>query len=258
MLLAIDIGNSSIKFGIFDGAILVHKFNIATKLDYTADELIFDRFHVLDDEFIQLKLAAVVIASVVPVLNDVFAETCLELFKVKAVFVDSSLDLGMKIAYDPPTAAGADRIVNVFSAIQKYGKPLIVCSFGTATTMDVANAEGDYIGGLIAPGMGTMAEALHLKAAKLPAVRITKPKAVIRNTTEGSMESGVFFGHVAMVEGLIERIRSEYSLAEKPKVIATGGFATLIADETELFDVVDENLTLGGLRLIGERIGLPQ
>lgn len=258
MLLAIDIGNSSIKFGIFDGANLVDKFNIATNLDYTTDELILDRFHVLDDKFIKLKFATVVVASVVPVLNKVIAETCLELFKVKAVFVDSSLDLGMKIAYDPPSAAGADRIVNVFAAIKKYESPLIVCSFGTATTMDVGDSHGDYIGGLIAPGMGTMAEALHLKTAKLPAVRITQPSAVLRNTTEGSIESGVFFGHVAMVEGLIERIRSEFSPAEKPKVIATGGFATLIAAETKLFDIVDEKLTLDGLRLVAERIGLPK
>lgn len=250
MLLAIDIGNSSIKFGIFDGANLVHKFNIATRLDYTADELVFDRLDVLDDKFIKLKFASVIVASVVPALNNVIAETCFELFKVKAIFVDSGFDLGMKIAYDPLSAVGADRIVNVFGAIQKYGTPLIVCSFGTATTMDVANSQGEYIGGLIAPGMGTMAEALHLKTAKLPAVRIKKPEAVIRNTTEGSIESGVFYGHIAMVEGLIERIRSEY--IEKPKVIATGGFATLIVAETDLFDVVDENLTLDGLRLISE------
>jgi type III pantothenate kinase len=256
MLLAIDIGNSSIKFGIFEGANLVHKFNIATKLDYTADELVFDRFHVLDDKFIQLKFASVIVASVVPVLNDVFANVCLDLFKVKAAFVDHTFDIGMPIAYEPSSSVGADRIVNVFGAIQKYGKPLIVCSFGTATTMDVASSQGVYIGGLIAPGMSTMAEALHLKTAKLPAVRIKKPEAVVRNTTEGSIESGVFYGHVAMVEGLIERIASEYQ--EKPKVIATGGFATLIAAETDLFDVVDENLTLDGLRLIAERIGMPQ
>ncbi len=258
MLLAIDIGNSSIKFGIFDGANLVHKFNIATRIDYTADELVFDRFHVLNEKFIKLKFASVIVASVVPVLNDVFAKVCLDLFKVKAAFVDATFDLGMPIAYEPPSAVGADRIVNVFGAIQKYGKPLVVCSFGTATTMDVANAQGEYIGGLIAPGMSTMAEALHLKTAKLPAVRIKKPEAVIRNTTEGSIESGVFYGHISMVEGLIERISSEYSPNEKPKVVATGGFATLIAAETKVFDIVDENLTLDGLRLIAERIGLPQ
>ena len=258
MLLAIDIGNSSIKFGIFDGATLADKFNIPTNLDYTTEELVFDRFHDIDDTFIQLKFAAVIVASVVPILNDVIAETCFELFKVKAVFVDSSLDLKMKIAYEPQSAVGADRIVNVFSAIKKYGTPLIVCSFGTATTMDVANEDGDYVGGLIAPGMGTMAEALHLKTAKLPAVRIKRPEAVVRNTTEGSIESGVFYGHVAMAEGLIERIQTEYGSAKRPKVIATGGFATLIAAETKLFDIVDENLTLDGLRIIGQHIGLPQ
>jgi pantothenate kinase, type III len=258
MLLAIDIGNSSIKFGIFDGSELLHKFTIATKRDYTADELVFDRFHVLDDKFIQLRFAAVIVASVVPVLNDVFAKACFDLFKVNAVFVDSSLDLGMTINYDPPTAAGADRIVNVFSAIQKYGRPLIVCSFGTATTMDVADAEGSYAGGLIAPGMGTMAEALHSKTAKLPVVQITRPDNVVQNTTAGSIASGVFFGHIAMVEGLIERLRAEFGKDEKPKVIATGGFAALIAAETDRFDVVDENLTLDGLRLIAEHIGLPQ
>jgi type III pantothenate kinase len=262
MLLAIDIGNSSIKFGIFDGGQLVHKFNIATKHDYTADELVFDRFHVLDDQFIQLKFATVIIASVVPALNGVIAETCFKLFKVNAVFVDSSLDIGMKIIYDPPSAAGADRIVNAFSAIQKYGVPLIVCSFGTATTMDVVSDNGDYVGGLIAPGMGTMAEALHLKTAKLPAVRITKPEAVIRNSTAGSIESGVFYGHIAMVEGLIERIRVEYRFrfSGDSIIVFTGGFANLIAEAVDdrYCAIVDENLTLDGLRMIAGHIGLPQ
>lgn len=262
MLLAIDIGNSSIKFGIFDGGKLVDKFNIATNLDYTADELAFDRFHILDDKFIQLKFASVIVASVVPVLNNVIAETCFELFKVNAVFVDSSLDLGMKIAYDPPSAAGADRIVNVYSAIQQHGVPLIVCSFGTATTMDIANDDGDYMGGLIAPGMGTMAEALHLKTAKLPAVRITKPEAVIGNSTEKSIESGVFYGHIAMVEGLIERIRSEYRLTYPGEsiIVFTGGFANLVADAVDdrYYAIVDEDLTLHGLSMIAGRIGLPQ
>jgi type III pantothenate kinase len=261
MLLAVDIGNSSIKFGIFDRISLVHKFSVATKLDYTANELIFDRFHVLDETFIQLKFTSAIVVSVVPELNDVIAEVCFELFKVRAVFVDHTLDLGMQIDYDPPSSLGADRLVSAFSAKELYGPPAIVCSFGTATTIDLVDAKGTFRGGMITPGMGTMAASLHSRTAKLPYVHIQRPEGVVQRSTDGAIMSGVYNGHAAMASGLIELVRAEYYAANPGsspiKVIATGGFAGLLSRDVESFDLVDENLTLSGLRLVAIRIGHP-
>lgn len=260
MLLAIDIGNSSIKFGIFDGADLFHKFSIQTKRDYTAEELLFDRLKLHEQQFIQVDIDTCIVSSVVPELNAVIAQVCRELFKVTARFVDETWDFGFKINYEPPSAAGADRLVNCFAAAQKYGKPVVVCSFGTATTIDVVNAANEYVGGVIAPGMLVSAKALQLATAKLPNVPIEKPEFVIGNNTVSSIQAGVVLGHVAMAKGLLEGIIGsdlQSSISEpapKPRVIATGGFSRLIAPEVNLIDHVDENLTLDGLRMLGERI----
>lgn len=179
MLLAIDIGNSSIKFGIFDGPDLFHKFTIQTKRDYTVEELMFDRLKLVDQQFIQVDIGTCIVASVVPELNAVFAHVSRDLFKVTAQFVDAEWDFGFEIKYDPPSAAGVDRLVNAFAGVAKYGKPMIVCSLGTATTIDAVNAKGDFLGGVIAPGMLTSAKALQLAASKLPNVPINKPKSYI-------------------------------------------------------------------------------
>jgi len=251
MLLAIDIGNSSIKFAIFDGSSLFHKFTIQTKRDYTAEELMFDRLKLVEQQFIQVDIGICIVSSVVPDLNGVVAQVCRELFKITPQFVDSTWDFGLNIKYDPPESAGVDRLVNAFGAVTKYGKPLIVCSFGTATTMDVVNAEGDYLGGVIAPGMLITAKALQLGTAKLPNVPIEKPENVIGNTTVTSIQSGIVLGHIALVEGLLERITADQG--SKLTVIATGGFARLIAPEIKAIDIVDESLTLDGLRLLAER-----
>lgn len=252
MFLAIDIGNSLIKFGIYEGSTLVNKLTIATKLDYTAEELAFDRFHVLEDEFIQLKFDSVYVASVVPGLNWVIAELCLRLFKLSPVFVHPGFDLGLKLNYGPLVSLGPDRLVSCFCAVEKYGPPVIVCSFGTATTIDVVTKEREFIGGIIAPGMGTMTDSLNRRAANLPAVRIAKPEHIIGDSTESAIAAGVFHGHIAMTEGLIARIRAAVA-DDDIKVIATGGFASLIAPETDVFDTIDENLILDGLRLIAAR-----
>lgn len=247
MLLAIDIGNSSIKFGIFDGPALFQKFAIQTNRDYTSDELMFDRLKLHEKQFIQVDISMCIVASVVPELDSVIAEVCRELFKVSPQFVDETWDLGLNILYEPPSSAGIDRLVNSFAAVAKYGKPCIVCSFGTATTIDVVNEDGDYLGGIIAPGMLVSARALNLLTAKLPVVPIARPDNLIGNTTVESILSGIVLGHFAMVRGLLSQLKGN------EKVVATGGFAQMISSEVDLIDIVDENLSLDGLRMLAER-----
>ena len=246
MLLAIDIGNSSIKFGVFDGPVLFHKFSIQTKRDYTAEELIFDRLRLVDEQFIQVDIDTCMVASVVPDLNGVIAQVCRELFKVTPSLIDATWNFGFANRYEPPSDAGVDRLVNCSAAIAKYGYPVVVCSFGTATTIDIVNDDNEYIGGVIAPGPVASAKALQLATAKLPNIPIEKPSSIIGNSTVTSIQSGIVNGHIAMVEGMLRK------LGVNGKTIATGGFARLIAEEIKAIDVVDENLTLDGLRLLSE------
>lgn len=252
MLLAIDIGNSSTKFGIFDGEELLHKFSIQTKRDYTVEELLFDRLKLVESQFIQVDIDTCVVASVVPEINSVISQVCDKLFKIRPQFVDSTWDFGFTIDYDPPEAAGVDRLVNCFAAAAKYGTPVTACSLGTATTIDVINADNVYIGGIIAPGMATAAKALQLATAKLPNVPIEKPEGILGKTTVDSIRSGIVNGHISMVEGLLAKI------AHGGKVVATGGFSSLVAPEIKAIDVVDENLTLEGLRRLAGRAPLPE
>ena len=246
MLLAIDIGNSSIKFGVFDGPVLLHKFSIQTKRDYTAEELIFDRLRLVDEQFIQVDIDTCIVASVVPDLNGVIAQVCREMFNVTPSLVDATWNFGFKINYEPPSDAGVDRLVNCFAAVAKYGYPIVVCSFGTATTVNVVSEDNEYIGGIIAPGPAASAKALQLAAAQLPNILIEKPSRIIGNSTVSSIQSGIVNGHIAMVEGILRK------LGVNGKTIATGGFARLIAGEIKAIDIVDENLTLDGLRLLSE------
>ena len=257
MLLAIDIGNSSIKFGIFDGERLFHKFSVQTKRDYTAEELMFDRLKLVDQKFIQVDISACIVSSVVPELNTVVAQACREMFKVTARFVDSTWNFGLNIQYDPPEAAGTDRLVNAFAAVRKYGKPSIICSFGTATTVDAVNGAGDFLGGVIAPGILVSAKALQLATAKLPNVPIEKPATVFGTSTASSIQAGIVLGHAAMVEGIIRRMLLEtagFSSSADLNIVATGGLAGLIAPDVPAITQIDENLTLEGLRMLGENI----
>ncbi len=248
MLLAIDIGNSTIKFGIFDGEELVHKFSIHTARDYGAEELKFDRLRVLDEEFIRIN--TVVVASVVPELNDTLRTVCWDEFKVRPIFVDHTFDFGLTISYSPLESLGIDRLVNCAAAAKRYGSPLLVCSFGTATTIDLVREGGEFAGGIIAPGMVTMAEMLNKRTSQLPLVDIRKPENLIGNSTEEAIRSGVFFGYLGLVEGLVERFQS---LFEMPiPVVGTGGLAQTVLRETPVLDHLDENLTLFGLKLVGE------
>jgi type III pantothenate kinase len=249
MLLAIDIGNSLIKFGVFDGDELIDKFSIATRRDYRADELHFDRLQYSDGKF--LKIDRTIVSTVVPDLVGVVREASQTQFKVTPVFVDHNADFGLVNKYDPPESVGIDRLVNASAAVEKYGTPVIVCSFGTATVIDAVSSKGEFLGGVIAPGAKMMAASLHEQTAQLPAVEIAMPERLIGNSTIEAMRSGVVNGQIAMADGLIKRLASE--LGTKPRVIATGGFAQLIANTIKTVSVIDENLTLDGLRLQAQK-----
>ena len=242
MLLAIDIGNSSIKLGVFDEDQLTGKLSIPTKREYTAGEIsseIAGR--------IPATVDAVIVCSVVPEVEQAIAKYVKEAFDLKPRFVRSTDDLGLKIKFNVEST-GADRLVNSFAAAEKYGIPCVVVSFGTATTIDVVNKDREYLGGLIAPGMKVNALALSLAASKLPEVEIKKPASVIAPTTENAISSGIVYGQIAMAEGLIKKVIAE--LRDQPKVIATGGFAELISSEIDVIDVVDIDLTLNGLNML--------
>jgi len=239
MLLAIDIGNSFTKFGIFENDTLRYRLDIPTVHRQIADEIYNPEIQTIH---------AVIISSVVPELKNAYLELSQKYYNLEPIFVDSSFDFNITIKYFPAENLGVDRLVAAFAAVGKYGVPCIVCDFGTATTIDVVSSKSEYLGGIIAPGMQTMSEALFLKTAQLPKIKIGKPESVIGNSTIKSIESGIYFGYVGLVDGIIERMRGE--LGETPKVIATGGFAKLIAESSGKIDVVEENLMLEGLQLI--------
>lgn len=243
MLLAVDIGNSNIKFGIFDADQLTSRFSLPTKPNLSADALksTFDNYH-------DLSISSAIVCSVVPEAERHLSEFLRGYFGIEPVFVRNDFDFGLKINYEPLSAAGTDRLVNSFAAAQKYGVPCIICSFGTATTIDIVDKHWTLIGGIIAPGMGTMAKALNQRTARLPLVRIAEPASVVGTTTAAAIQSGIFYGHISMVEGLIDMIEDE--IGDKPKVIATGGFSELIARSTDRIDLVNENLTFEGLKTI--------
>jgi type III pantothenate kinase len=243
MLLAIDIGNSYTKFGVFENSTLLHRFAIPTVRHQIADEIY--------NSTLPRSIHAVIISSVVPELKNTYTEFSKKRFNLEPTFVDNSFDFNLKIKYFPPQSLGVDRIVNAFAAVELYGKPSIVCSFGTATTIDAVNSKGEYLGGTIAPGMNLMSESLFLKTSKLPRVEITKPANVIGNSTDKSIQAGIFFGYIGLIEGIIDRMKIE--LGGKLKVIATGGSAKLVAENSGKIDIVDENLQLEGLRHVYEK-----
>jgi type III pantothenate kinase len=247
MFLAIDIGNTATKFGIFDGETLLSKSAIPTKKDYTNEQILLAIGEGLD-----LPIERALACSVVPEADEAIGILVAEKCGVETIFVNNELDLGLTVNYEPLTAVGTDRLVNCFAAAEKFGVPCIVCSFGTATTIDVITGNRKLIGGLIAPGMATMAKALYLNTSKLPDVMIEEPPSIIANNTIDSIRSGVFFGQIGMAEGLIERIFE--ALDERPTVVATGGFAETVEDNSSVIDFVDENLLLEGLNLLFKRL----
>lgn len=247
MLLTVDIGNTNTKLGVFERETLTTKISIPTSREFTPDVLA----KVLTDKITQ-SIDAVIISSVVPQVDDVFREFISTQYNVTPIFVSHDLDLGLKINYQPPEDTGSDRLVNALAAVEKYGAPCIVCSFGTAMTIDVVNKDRELIGGVIAPGMKTLAAALKLTTSKLPEVEIEKPSKAIQNTTVDAIQAGIVLGYFGLVEGLLTAVIKE--VGDDMKVIATGGFASLISENTDHIHIVDNNLTLEGLQRLYERI----
>lgn len=247
MLLTIDIGNSTATFGIFDKSELISKFVIPTIREQSADEI----FHTIKPK-LKDEISAVIISSVVAELDAAYQELGEKHFEIEPTFVDHIFDFGFSIKYFPPSGCGTDRLIAAFAAVQKYGHPVIVCDFGTATTIDVVNSENTYIGGIITPGINTFASALFEKTSKLPKVEIEKPKSVIGDYTVGSIQSGIYFGYIGLVDGIIKRMFDE--LGEEIKVVSTGGLANLISEESEFVEIVEKNLILEGLQMISARM----
>ena len=252
MLLVIDVGNSNITLGVYRDELLA-QWRIATNPLGTVDEYGVDVRSLFERAQIPfLEIEAIVVASVVPQLNDTI-KTMLEVYLGPTpIFVDHTTDTGLNILYEPASAVGIDRIVDVVAGVSKYGKPCIVVDFGTATTFNAVNSKGEFIGGLIAPGLKISAEALFSRTAKLPRVEIKRPPKVIATSTTEAMQSGLFYGYASLVDGILRRMIEE--MGETPRIVATGGLASLIADGSELIDVVDDTLILEGLRLIYQRV----
>jgi type III pantothenate kinase len=243
MLLAIDIGNSSVKFGLFDRESLVSRFAIPSDA-LRATGSVED----LPGELSGRGIEDVIVSSVVPELNDLLTDFSQTHFSIKPTFVDHTFDFGFEIKYEPPTAVGIDRLVAAAAAMRKYGKPCIVCDFGTAATIDAVNSAGRYLGGVITPGITTLSHALFQKTSKLPEIELKKPDSVIGGSTVEAIRSGIYYGYIGLVEGLLKRVIDE--LDEKAVVVATGGFAEMIASEVPAIEIVDKDLLLEGLQMI--------
>jgi type III pantothenate kinase len=251
MLLCVDIGNTNIVLGFYQGEELVAQWRIATNHRRMSDEYavtLRGLFH--HNGLSSADVSGVAISSVVPPLTGTFEKLCQDYFHQKPLVVDAGIKTGMRIRYDNPLEVGADRVVNAVATLRLYGAPACIVDFGTATTFDALSAEGDYIGGAIAPGVLVAAEALFARTAKLPRIDLVRPPKVIGTNTVQSMQSGILFGYVGLVESMVKRFRKE--LGEDMKVIATGGLAPVIAQETDVIEIVDPWLTLKGLRLIWE------
>ena len=250
-LLAIDIGNTNIVLGLYDGERLAMQWRIATDHARMPDEYAMLLFDLFDRAGWDLdSVQGIVVASVVPPLTGTFVEVGERYFGQSPLVVDAGVRTGVRIRYDSPRDVGADRVVNAVAAYRLYGGPACVVDFGTGTTFDAISAEGDYLGGAIAPGIHMAAEALFVRTAKLPRIDIARPPRAIGTNTVHAMQSGLLFGYVGLVEGMVARFREE--LGPDMRVIATGGLAHVIAAETDVIEVVDQELTLKGLRFIWE------
>lgn len=255
LLLVIDVGNTNIVFGVYRDKELLYDWKIATERDRTSDEygLLFEqifRYHGLSLK----EVKNVIISSVVPPLMHTLPAMSIKYFGIDPIVVGPGVKTGMNIKYDNPREVGADRIVNAVAAYEKYGGPLIIVDFGTAITFCAVSKEGDYLGGAITPGIKISAEALFMRTAKLPKVEIAKPERVIAKNTTNSIQSGLVFGYIGMVDYIIEKMIKEMEQDEgKVNIIATGGFSSLIASESKYIKKIDKLLTLDGLRIVFER-----
>jgi type III pantothenate kinase len=252
MIFVCDVGNTNIVWGVYEGDTLKYHWRVATSRDKTEDELAMLIKNLLDQANLDFTdFDGVIISSVVPSIMFSLERMCIKYFRLKPLIVGPGVKTGLNIKVDNPKEIGADRIVNAVAGIHYYKAPLIIVDFGTATTFCYINEKGQYLGGAIAPGMTISTEALYEQASKLPRIELAKPDQVIGRNTISAMQSGIVFGYVGLVEGIVKRIQQEG--AKKATVIATGGLAPFIAKETHIFDGIDPFLTLKGLHLLYKR-----
>jgi type III pantothenate kinase len=266
MLLVLDVGNTNTVLGVFEtgpagsesdkARALVAHWRVSTNKWQTVDEygVLFRNLFAMNG----IEVSAVegtVISSVVPPLDSTLREVCERYFQIQPLFIEPGVKTGMPVHYDNPAEVGADRIVNSVAAFEKFGGPCVVVDFGTATTFDVVSAKGEYLGGVITPGIGISADALFERTARLPRVDIRKPPRVLATNTVNSLQAGLYYGYIGLVDGILERLMAE--LGAKVKVVATGGLAALMSGGSRYIREVDDLLTLEGLRIIYDR-NLPQ
>ncbi len=253
MLLAIDVGNTNSKFAVFDGDKLVSQFRLRTEAKRTADEYaawLTQLMHL--QGFNPESIKGAILASVVPQVNPNIRRLCEVYFKTQLLIVgEPDCELGIKVLIDRPQDAGPDRLVGIIAGYKKYGGPLITIDFGSATTFDLADKDGNFVGGVLSPGVELTIESFYLMTARLPRIRVENPAKVIGKATVPAMQSGIFWGYVGLIESLIRRIRAEYG--EPMKVIATGGLANVFRDEIGLFDAIEPDLMSLGLLEIWQR-----
>ncbi|MDY0188642.1 MAG: type III pantothenate kinase [Syntrophus sp. (in: bacteria)] len=249
MLLVIDVGNTNTVLGVFDGEELVHDWRIRTVIEHTVDEYGMLMYNLYKSSKISSKaIQHIIISCVVPPMLHILDRVCEKYFQVKPLIVGPGIKTGMPIFYDNPREVGADRIVNAVAAYEKYRQEAIVVDFGTATTFDYVSQKGEYMGGCISPGIVISSEALFKRASKLPRVDFSTPKSIVAKDTVSSMQAGIIFGYAGLVDGIVARMKEE--VQSNPLVIATGGLARVVQSEAKSIGIVDEMLTLEGLRLI--------
>lgn len=252
LIFVFDVGNTNIVLGVYDQEELKHHWRIETNRHRTEDEfgmIVKNLFDHVGLSFTDID--GIIISSVVPPIMFSLDRMCQKYFHLKPLIVGPGIKTGLDIKYENPREVGADRIVNAVAAIHEYGSPLVIVDFGTATTYCYVNDHNQYMGGAIAPGIGISTEALYSRAAKLPRIEISRPEDVIGKNTVSAMQAGIVYGYVGQVEGIVKRMKDKSAVP--PKVIATGGLANLIAQESNIIDVIDPFLTLKGLQLIYKR-----